>query len=1023
MRFGLILKLVISFTTLLAFLTGLLIFSNSYVMSRAINNDLRSRIDNMALHIIVYSLHQYDALSSSDPNAARFDVNRLISYYEDNISHLWFRIQFNDVISETFVFGDRENVPPLTTIDTDLFKATDGWFDLHKTITSSDGKIIGHLEIAFQTAPHKKIVYLFTLRNIYLGALEVLLGSVFALLISLWIISRLRDFERASNSIREGDYGIHIKVEGKDEISQTAQAFNDMSQELQKTVFELEKAQNQFRSIFETAHDGILILDEDNKVVNANQACLNIFGYKNLNEIINKDFFALSHILDNWPFPKVTLDNLHLFERKEPFTSYSCSGEKIYIKVSPSQFSFDNKLYISLMVQDVSQAYQNELKIIESEARFRTIINTSLDGMIILDNKALINLISPAAERILGITKKQAIGKSFIELVLPEQEKESFFDLLEFYTDSQEHSVFGSRNKIVARRADGFEFPAEITLTPLKQLEEIFFVIFIRDITAQQHSETLLLEARNQAEQANRSKSRFLAMMSHEIRTPIVGVIGILDLLVDDYSLSDNQLLLVNQAQESSENLLSILNDVLDWSRVEQGKLELNIEAFSLDSMMRSINQLMSPLANSKNLRLSIVKDEHVPSYLMGDPGRLRQVLLNLLSNAIKFTEKGDISLHVSTEDKDVNIGDYSHITFSVKDQGIGISKEDQKLLFKEFSQLDPNSRNRTGGTGLGLAISHHLIHLMGGHIKVESELNKGTEFSFHLSFQVAKSNQKLGRADIDKLIPLQPYHLLLVEDVKTNHFVIRKQLQTAGYEVSSAWDGQEAVNLCKEQEFDIILMDMAMPNMSGLEATQYLRKQLNIITPIIGLSAHAYDRDKEAALNAGMNEFLTKPVRRTHLLEALTYFWPSSPSTEAPKHDQKSGNEHVSGTKASSKNSSQSDKLEISLIDNAVFEQIRTDLGIESFQFILRAFPEDNVNFIRNLENLKTVTSIEQELAIRSAHSLKGSSSSLGFKKLSLMAATMEKAARDNDYEALKAHLDDLLAAWEETIIFIENL
>ncbi len=1029
MRVGLIFKLVISFTALLAFLMGLLVFSNSYVMRRASNDDFYRVIENTALYISIDATRQYKAFGTLDANIK----DNLFSFYEEKYSNIWFRIQFNDKVDETIIFGNRPNAPQLTQIDDDIFETQDGWFDVHRTLIS-DGKIIGSLELAFRTEAQKQALYSTTLRNIYLGILEVLLGSVFALLISLWLINRLRNLEQASNRICEGDYGIHIKVEGNDEIAQTSRAFNNMSQELQKTVFELEKARNQFRSVFETAHDGILILDEDNKIVNANKASLNIFGYRDVNELLNKDFFALSHILDDWPFSQDVMEDLSFFSRKEPFISYRRDGQEIYIKISPSQFYFDNKPYISLLIQNVTKAYQNELRIIESEARFRTIINTSLDGMIILDNHALINLISPAAERILGISRKKAIGQNFIELILPKEEEENFYDLLEFYKDIQDHSVFGSRNKIIARRADGFEFPAEVTLTPLKQLGQIFFVIFIRDITAQQHSETLLLEARNQAEQANQAKSRFLAMMSHEIRTPIVGVIGILDLLADDDSLSQNQLHLVHQAQESSENLLSILNDVLDWSRVEQGKLELNIEAFSLRNMLHSITQLMTPLAHAKNLNLSIAKDENLPDYFMGDPGRLRQVLLNLLSNAIKFTEKGDILLKVSTNDKDTPIGEYCHLTFTIQDQGIGISQEDQKLLFKEFSQLDPKSRNRTGGTGLGLAISHHLIKLMGGNIEVKSELGKGTEFSFHLSFKVTQKTKKLKQADIDKLIPNQTYHILLVEDVKTNHFVIRKQLEEVGYKVSSAWDGLEAVNLCKRQDFDIILMDMAMPNMSGLEATQKLRVEQQITTPIIGLSAHAYDKDKKAAINAGMNKFLTKPVRKNQLLKTLAEFWPNDTAIN-PKDkniDKKKDNIQTDSLTSTElpyanllpdKPSTPRLLINETLIDDTIFSQVKEELGKESFYFILSSFSQDNIAFIENLKKSKDGQNIDKEIILCSAHSLKGSSSSLGLKKLSKAAALTEKAIREDDNESFNIYTDDLFFSWEETIAFIEKL
>ncbi len=1037
MRFGLIFKLVVSFTALLTFLIGLFVFSNSYILIRYVNDNFIKRLDDISLHIGIEVEYRYE-----DPESKMSWDN---TAYNDGYPHLWFRVSYDDG-REGFTFGDRPDAPAWTKIDTKLSRIKDGWFDRHYPLTYK-GEMIGDLELAIRTDRTKKSLRYATFRNVYLGVLEVLLGSIFALLIGLWLISRLRDLEQASYRICRGDYGVHIDVEGHDEIAQTANAFNDMSQELQKTVFELEKARNQFMSIFDTAHDGILILDENKKIINANQAIYEIFGYNDsdymlhedsIDDFLNQDFSVLSTILGGDIFTPEMLEDLSLFDRKDPFTIYNRKDEEIHIKISPSQFSFDNRNYISLMIQNVSTSYKNELAIHESETRFRTIINTSLDGMIILDDNANINLISPAAERILGLNKHQAVGQNFIEKVLSKKEGLKFQELLEFYKDIQDHSVFGSRNKITAKRADGFSFPAEITLTPLKQSGQVFFVIFIRDITAQQHAETLLLEARNQAEQASQAKSRFLAMMSHEIRTPIVGVIGILDLLSDDHFLSQNQLQLIHQAQESSENLLGILNDILDWSRVEQGRLELNIENFSIEHVLLSINQLVSPLASAKNLNLSIIKDDNVPNFLAGDPSRLRQVLLNLLSNAIKFTEKGNIALEVSTETPNAPIGHICHLTFVVKDEGIGISKADQKLLFKEFSQLDPASRNRTGGTGLGLAISLRLTHLMEGHITVESEVKKGTTFSVHLPFKVVEKYEQPKQSDKQKLKPTHAYRILLVEDVKTNHFVIRKQLEEAGYDVSSAWDGLEAVNICDQQKFDIILIDMAMPNMDGLQATKQLRKN-NINASIIGLSAHAFKEDKEAAFEAGMNAFLTKPVRKTQLLKKLSSFWPQHP-VEAPakeksnetgkpkslkKKQEKDAKAPKSGhTRNLAENNSKStpNTSQEPIVDAATLQQLKEEIGEESFAFILSHFSEDNVAFIENLKNFQNGEEDDKEKVVRSAHSLKGSSSSLGFAALSSLAATIELSLREDKQDIFEQHIESLFKIWQKTTAFIDS-
>ncbi|MFV0432049.1 MAG: PAS domain S-box protein [Alphaproteobacteria bacterium] len=1010
MRISVIFRLVVGFTTLLIFLMGMLTVSNIYVIQKTVIGEFHNSVNILAENMATRASILYKDNRIKDIEE---EFESYIQYYPN----IWFHVHFNDYPEMDVTYEQQTKLDPKA--EPHIILNLEQWYntsypiildDLDDGDDATNGEVIGTIEVALETSRIRSIIRTSIWQNIYLGGLEVLLGAMFSLFVGLWLVSRLGEFEKASKRIAQGDYGVSLRVDGNNEISQTAQAFNQMSQELQRNMSALKSARNQFRTIFESAHDGIMILDKDNIITASNRSGLNIFGFLDTQDIIGKKFLEVTHI-NKYNFTPEEIFNTdpQTASLSDPILATKTDGTQIYVKLSPSHIIFDNKNYISLVIRNVTQSYLSEKRVSASEARLRAIINTSLDGMVMLNSDGRIEDFSPAAERILGFTRDSVLQKSLAQLIIPENERKNFEHLLNFYRNENELPLIGSRNKIQVLKYGRSLFPSEITVTSLNQESEVIFVIFIRDITTQIKTESMLTNARNQAENANKAKTRFLAMISHEIRTPIAGVIGILDLL-DETQLSSEQKELVAQAQSSSDSLLTILNDILDWSSVEQGKLKLVEQSFSLDDLLRSIYQLMSPLAHAKGLNLKLIKKGKTPEFALGDPGRIRQVILNLLSNAIKFTSQGNITLSVASFQ--VYHQEFS-FEVSVKDQGPGISKEEQKLLFREFSQLDFAYKNQKGGTGLGLAISQRLVKLMGGKIQLKSEVNVGSEFTFQLPLKVTDG---IKEEDIIEDISIRSYnhmHILLVEDIQTNQFIIRKQLEEAGYKVSSAWDGTEAVHLCKKQKFDAILMDIAMPNMDGVTATLQIRSQkdsLNIQTPVIGLSAHAYQKDKDKALSAGMSDFLTKPVRKPQLLKALSICW----TENNPPMEQNDMNHDTSDINT----------LPPSLciqIDENIYNQLLEDLGKDSFNFIIQNFPKDNEAFIKNLKEMQQGIT-NSELAIRSAHSLKGSSSSVGFLGLSEAAKKVEYLARDGDELNFTQNLEPLFVEWEKVVTFIKE-
>lgn len=381
------------------------------------------------------------------------------------------------------------------------------------------------------------------------------------------------------------------------------------------------------------------------------------------------------------------------------------------------------------------------------------------------------------------------------------------------------------------------------------------------NISTHKVNEQELISAKQKALDATKLKSEFLANMSHELRTPLNGIIGMSKLL-SKTRLEDSQKDFVETINVSSNTLLALLNDILDLSKIESGKLQLEDIQFELHSLMRSAVSIVEFSAKAKNIQLiSEIKDE-VPNFLIGDPLRLRQVLINLLNNAIKFTDMGSVILRVT---KTSEQNSHCHLCFEVIDQGIGIESHQQDKLFESFAQGDGSTSRKYGGSGLGLSISKQLVEIMGGKIGVESIKGLGSRFFFELNLKMGKVALLTLAKPIDQETKHLHGHVLLAEDVVINQKVIMEMLKLLGCTMRIASNGMEVLDLLQKEDFDLILMDGQMPVMDGYEASRRVRSgeagQKNIDVPILAITANAIKGDTEKCFEAGMNDYISKPI------------------------------------------------------------------------------------------------------------------------------------------------------------------
>ncbi|MBM81084.1 MAG: hypothetical protein CMJ78_10880 [Planctomycetaceae bacterium] len=959
--------------------------------------------------------------------------------------------------------------------------------------------------------------------------------------------------------------------------------------ERQRLLNDLDRERYLLSLLMNNLPDSIYFKDEQSQFIRVSKALAARFGVENPDEVIGKtdaDYFSEEHA------KQARNDELKLMgsggalslEEKETFPD----GGIAWVATTKLPLKGRDGALVGTfgISRDITEQKQAEFALRENERRMSLIIESALNAFVGMDGHGVIVDWNAQAERTFGWQREEVLGKQLEETLIPprfrDEHKQGLTQFLKSGDDSG--TMLNQRIETVALHADGHEFPVEMTIAPIALSDGYLFSAFIHDISNRKQAEQDLRQAKDAAESANRAKSDFLANMSHEIRTPMNAIIGMTELVMDT-TLDETQREYLTMVQQSSEALLELINDILDFSKIEAGKLELDETTFGLRECLGDTMRSLAVRAHREDLELAAHFNSDIPELLIGDINRLRQIVVNLVGNAIKFTHKGEIVLDVAMNSQSE---DEVELLISVSDTGIGIPQEKLATVFQRFEQADTSTTRRYGGTGLGLAIVSQLVQLMQGRICVESELGKGSTFSFTSRFGIAAESvqidldpstvqgtrvlvvddnatnrhileemltnwgmvaQTVGSAgealqtlyqscapgdefqlivsdvnvpDIDgfmlveemkrdfrfqditvlmltsgerandlqrsrelgvdghlmkpvkqselldaivkvlgvqsladdfvvapgeevasredQLLALMPkLDILLAEDSLANQRLAVGLLEKWGHQISVANNGREAIEMSSEHDYDIVLMDVQMPELDGLEATGAIR-EIEQTTgkhiPIVAMTAHAMKGDREQCLESGMDGYVAKPIRVPHLLEALAEFFVdankivgqesppvvTTPTESVPAEPAKSevqpatprSNDLLDLARPVELFGTSSGRDDVGGMDlDQALESVAGDA--ELLRDVARAFLQECPVLVNDLNH--AVESLDGGEVKKTAHTLKSSLNMFGAAEASSLAKQLEEMGRSQSLDRAKSTVDAILAEISEVV------
>jgi two-component system sensor histidine kinase/response regulator len=950
------------------------------------------------------------------------------------------------------------------------------FFIIRKTVTFHD-EPTGELALVVTNSPVQTSV-----KSVLIQFSPVLLMTLIGVILVNTIFKRVLNrqllrLEEGAKRISEGELGYKIPVESNDELSQAIQAFNRMSDTTVQLYHKLETSRIRLDATINTVLDGIVTIGEDGLIRSVNKAVTTIFGYSE-DELLGQNVAKLmpaphSQRHDGYLAAYLNGRSTGVIGQRRELQGLKKDGTEFPLELSVTEIAVTGEKLFVGSIRSLEDIYEVNAQLLQAKSLHSRLFESALDAIVTISNDGRILSMNYAAEVLFGVTKEQANGYNYSDLVVfDENHMQSVTSLTG--TKSLNNSI-----EMSAVTADGRQIPVEVSMVSLQQDDHYVINAFIHDISARKEAEQQLLAAKKAAEAASLAKSDFLAVMSHEIRTPINVVLGALSILGDS-QLNDYQKRFFNVARESGNSLLWLVNDILDFSKIEAGKLEIDHAETSPALVVDEVINMLFSRAEQKSIELVSAFAADFPGKMVSDPVRLRQILINLIGNAIKFTEHGGVFVKCVCE------GD-SGLLFHIIDTGIGIPDSRYDDLFEQFNQLDASTTRRFGGTGLGLSISKKLADLMGGSLTVWSEPGVGSQFtlrlplvepgktvidlshvSARLKLQLYDDNpvsvaafkyqmEQLGveleifeSIDQHVVIDVQEgdrqrrFHLLrhdetapenssdiylhkplelkvlctlvssklmdaneafvekrvidrerfrgqpllLVEDSPANQLIARTMLENAGYIVDVANDGQQAVDMVMQKQYALVLMDISMPVMDGMTATQIIRSLPGPVskTVIVAMTANVFKDDIQRCYDIGMQDFIAKPIDKKRMFDVIQKNL-SDNSVEIAQValDSKETVDNISSEV-------------IDCLNYKVIDELINDIGMEVVPDMLRIYIEET----RQREELiqAAVISMDYETLRSESHALKSSSGSVGLVTLQKQAMVIEAACRQENFD-----------------------